>query len=146
MPISDISPPQKKEPKKEEKEHDEETVKKKHFFEGKPKEIKRKKIFIFIIALFLVLSSAVFITWKMVVGEKKFKKNFYASECKGEWQNPANATGLPDVFPFGSIESFSETNSAVYNVGPKSLTCQWFNELPKAGVNAVKTPRIALKI
>ncbi|PJB99521.1 MAG: hypothetical protein CO077_01335, partial [Candidatus Nealsonbacteria bacterium CG_4_9_14_0_8_um_filter_35_12] len=47
--------------------------------------------------------------------------NFYSTLCQGEWQNPQNAQGSPDVGPTGDINSFSETNSAIYKNGPLHL-------------------------
>ena len=52
--------------------------------------------------------------------------NFYSTLCQGEWQNPQNAQGSPDVGPTGDINSFSETNSAIYKNGPLHLISENF--------------------
>jgi hypothetical protein len=66
--------------------------------------------------------------------------NFYTTNCAGDpagipsgsygasWQNPQNAQGVPDVGPFAELNSFSETNSAVYEGGSLILICQNFQQ------------------
>ncbi|MCP6719145.1 MAG: helix-turn-helix domain-containing protein, partial [Patescibacteria group bacterium] len=59
--------------------------------------------------------------------------NFYStlstsnpSVVEGGWQRPENAQGLPEVESVGGINSFSESNSAVYKGGSLSLVLQNF--------------------
>ena len=47
--------------------------------------------------------------------------NFYTTRSSGSWQNPQNAQGPPDIRPTGDINSFSETNSAIYKNGSLHL-------------------------
>jgi len=52
--------------------------------------------------------------------------NFYSTLSSGQWQNPQNVQGPPDVGPTGDINSFSETNSAIYKKGPLHLISENF--------------------
>jgi len=52
--------------------------------------------------------------------------NFYSSVSAGDWQNTENVEGLPDVESLGTIDSFSESNSAVYENGPLSFVIENF--------------------
>jgi hypothetical protein len=52
--------------------------------------------------------------------------NFYTSLSTGDWQNPQNAQGPPDIRPTGDINSFSETNSAIYKNGSLHLISENF--------------------
>ncbi|MBZ9571915.1 hypothetical protein KJA15_01075, partial [Patescibacteria group bacterium] len=61
-----------------------------------------------------------------VFTEKEKTINLYSTLCMGNWQNPQNAQGQPEVLPSGDFNSFSETNSAVYKGGPLILFCQNF--------------------
>lgn len=140
--IFDIHPPRKIEIKKKEEveiKEEEEVRKRKEFFEGRPKKNGVKRKFLVVFSAFLIVL-LFFGLLRMVSSEKEFKKNFFATKCSGEWQNPANAEGIPDVLPYGTIDSFSEGNSAVYETGPKNLLCQWFNELPEVGEEQKKDP------
>ena len=58
-------------------------------------------------------------------GETKTIK-FYSTVSYGEWQNPQNAQGPPEVGPLSELNSFSEVNSAVYKTGPLTLICENF--------------------
>lgn len=137
--VSDIHLPQKTELKKEKSqmtdEEKKEIKRRKEFFESKKG--RKRKFFAVFSALLIFLFFGLL---KMVSSEREFKKNFYASECSGGWQNPANAEGIPDVFSDGSIDSFSERNSAVYRTGPQNLECQWFNEIKKQAEENKKDP------
>ncbi|KPJ71744.1 hypothetical protein AMJ50_00130, partial [Parcubacteria bacterium DG_74_3] len=52
--------------------------------------------------------------------------NFYTTLSYGEWQNPENVQGPPEVGPLANIDSFSEINSALYINGPLSLVAENF--------------------
>ena len=59
--------------------------------------------------------------------------NFYptvsyndSSEAGAGWQNSENAQGPPNVGPTGSIDLFSDTNSATYKTGPLNLIVEDF--------------------
>lgn len=52
--------------------------------------------------------------------------NFYSTLSSGQWQNPQNVQGPPDVGPTDDINSFSETNSAIYKSGPLHLISENF--------------------
>ena len=97
---------------------------------------KRAKIFAFSwrgILIVLVLLSFIGIgpskIWQKLVaaftGEEK-TINLYSTTCTGEWQNPQNSQGQPEVGELGDLNSFSESNSAVYKGGPLNLFCQNF--------------------
>ncbi len=60
------------------------------------------------------------------ISEEKKILSFSSTLCEGDWQNPQNAQGQPDVASSGDLESFYESNSAVYRGGPLSLICQNF--------------------
>lgn len=53
--------------------------------------------------------------------------DFYPTISYGDWQNPQNVQGPPDVLPNGSLDSFSEANSAVYKKGPLSIVLGGFS-------------------
>ncbi|MBU4298665.1 hypothetical protein KJ636_01345, partial [Patescibacteria group bacterium] len=71
-------------------------------------------------------------------GEESKFINFYSSFSEGDpegipsgsygasWQNPERAYGPPDVLPSGDLNSFSETNSAIYKTGPLNLILEKF--------------------
>jgi hypothetical protein len=99
---------------------------------------KRAKIFAFSwrgISIVLVLLSFIGIgpskIWQKLVaaftGEEK-TINLYSTTCNGEWQNPQNSQGQPEVGELGDLNSFSESNSAVYKGGSLSLICQNFEK------------------
>ena len=52
--------------------------------------------------------------------------NYYSFVSYGDWQNPENVPGLPEVGPAGDINSFNENNSAVYQTGPLQLIIEGF--------------------
>ncbi|GAI34526.1 unnamed protein product, partial [marine sediment metagenome] len=52
--------------------------------------------------------------------------NFYTTLSTGDWENPENVQGEPEVLPTGDINSFSEVNSAIYKTGPKNIVCDNF--------------------
>jgi hypothetical protein len=61
--------------------------------------------------------------------------SFYSTLCEGDppngeagWQNPENVQGQPDVDSSGDLDSFSESNSAVYKGGSLNLICQNFEK------------------
>ncbi len=61
-----------------------------------------------------------------LTGPETKTANFYAALSDGEWQNPQNVQGQPDVGPTGDINLFSETNSAIYKTGSLNLVIQNF--------------------
>ena len=52
----------------------------------------------------------------------------YPTQTEGNWQNSDNALGTPDVLSDGNIDSFSETNSAVYKNGTLNIVIQNFQQ------------------
>jgi len=53
--------------------------------------------------------------------------NLYSQLTEGDWQNPQNSQGPPDLSPNKDITSFSESNSAVYQTGPLNLVLKDFD-------------------
>jgi len=60
------------------------------------------------------------------LSEEKNTVNLYSNLCIGDWLNPQNVQGQPDVEETGNLESFYESNSAVYRGGALNLICQNF--------------------
>jgi len=54
--------------------------------------------------------------------------NLYPTISYGEWQNPQNVQGAPEVQPKGSIDSFSEANSTIYKSGSLDLVFEKFGD------------------
>ncbi len=52
--------------------------------------------------------------------------NFYTTLSTGDWRNPQNVQGPPEAGPLGGLDSFSETNSAVYESGSLVLVAEDF--------------------
>ncbi len=128
MKIHDILPPQKKRNGKKVNEIEEVVVKAKEslekFYYKKPK--RSKILIVFVLLLFV---GGILSLLNLAFGEKQQLANFYPKHCEGTWQNPENAVGPPEVLNTGSIESFSEENSAVYKTGPEEFTCSAFKEI-----------------
>lgn len=144
MPLSDITPPPKKEKPIKEKIPEKEIKERKRYFEKSSKSQKVKR-FLEIIGIFLVVLVVLYFTGigseisRMVFGGKKFKRSFYSFRCGGEWQNPENVQGLPEVLSDGDLSYFSNKNSAVYEVGSQNLFCEDFEEvLDKDGTEEEK--------
>ncbi|PIV12795.1 MAG: hypothetical protein COS47_00665, partial [Candidatus Nealsonbacteria bacterium CG03_land_8_20_14_0_80_36_12] len=68
-----------------------------------------------------------------IFAEEEKIVNFHSSLSTGDWQNPQNVQGLPDVGPTGDIDSFSESNSAVYEGGALVLVAENFQ--PNLDIN-----------
>jgi hypothetical protein len=106
---------------------------------------KRLKVFGFswrVVLTFIILLSLLGIgpleILQKIVGaltEEERTINFYSTLCEGNppggeagWQNPENAQGQPDVDSSGDLDSFSESNSAIYKGGSLNLVCQNFEK------------------
>ena len=99
---------------------------------------KREKIFSFSWRFLLIIIVSIFFIggspleiWRKIVGALTGEEktiNFYSTTCIGEWQNPQNVQGQPEAGELGDLNSFSESNSAVYKGGPLSLLCQDFEK------------------
>ncbi|MCZ2845889.1 MAG: hypothetical protein O2U61_05250, partial [Candidatus Bathyarchaeota archaeon] len=85
------------------------------------------RVLISLIILFLIITSFTEFSLE-AFGERELEKEIYSSNCTGTWQDPKNAQGLPDVFSDGTINSFSEGNSAAYKGGLGNLICKEFRE------------------
>lgn len=66
---------------------------------------------------------------RAITGEDTQIFNFYSTNSSGEWQNPENIQGPPDVLPDGDINYFSKANSAVYTNGPLGIICENFEQV-----------------
>jgi hypothetical protein len=75
-----------------------------------------------------------------VFAEEEKTVNLYSSLCEGDWQNPQNAQGQPDVEASGDFNSFSEVNSAVYKTGSLNLVCQDFKTSVDQTENNIQQP------
>lgn len=145
MPVFDIIPPKerKERPEMERKTERIEKTKRAEKVEKKikeieikdrkeKKEIKIKKVFsrpiIIGTIFFLVFLLSFLSVLKFSIAEKTLTKNFYPTRCEGDWQNPGNAAGLPDLSEKAGFDEFSEKNSAFYSSGSQELVCKWFDE------------------
>ncbi|MHA1482679.1 MAG: hypothetical protein ACTSQA_04480, partial [Candidatus Heimdallarchaeaceae archaeon] len=81
-----------------------------------------------IFSLVLSVSPIVFLQSSIgtIFAEEEKIINFYSSASAGDWQNSENVQSLPEVGSLGTIDSFSESNSAVYENGPLSLVIENF--------------------
>jgi len=61
--------------------------------------------------------------------------NFYSTNSYGFWQNSQNIQGEPEVGPLGYIDSFSESNSAVYKSGSLVVSVEDFRPLSVCDLN-----------
>ena len=61
-----------------------------------------------------------------IFAEEEKIVNFYSTVSTGDWQNSQNVQSLPEVESLGTIDSFSEANSAVYKGGPLTLVAENF--------------------
>jgi hypothetical protein len=66
---------------------------------------------------------------RAITGEETRILNFYNTNSTGEWQNPENVQGPPDILPDGDINYFSKANSAVYTSGPLGIICENFEQV-----------------
>lgn len=73
--------------------------------------------------------------------------NLYTKNCTGDWQNIENVLGEPEVGADGNLDSFSETNSAVYetnlavyNGGSSYLICQSFERKDEQKAESLDKP------
>ena len=102
----------------------------------KPYKSKGEKTFSFSWRLFLLLIIFLYLAgispldiFNKIVGALTEEKNtisLYSTTCNGDWQNPQNAQGQPEVDASGDLGSFYESNSAVYKSGSANLICQNF--------------------
>jgi hypothetical protein len=70
--------------------------------------------------------------WISALSESENSQNtsfiFYPRDCSGDWQNLQKVLGVAEVSSGGSFYDFSDSNSAFYSEGKKSLLCQNFQE------------------
>ncbi|MBP7831605.1 MAG: hypothetical protein KA028_01135 [Candidatus Pacebacteria bacterium] len=99
----------------------------------------RNRIFVssFVVILFVLVSGLVSQLGKAGIA------NFYAAQCLGGWENPANASGEPTLDDDAQGSTFNINNSAVLNNTQGDLYCGGFTgELPEN----TDPERISLKI
>jgi len=89
---------------------------------------KASLISIIIFSLVLSASPIAFLQGSIgtIFAEEEKIINFYSSVSAGDWQNPENVQSLPEVGSLGTIDSFSESNSAIYENGPLSFIIENF--------------------
>ncbi len=61
-----------------------------------------------------------------IFAEEEKVINFYSAVSTGDWQNTENVQSLPEVESLGTIDSFSKSNSAVYEGGALVLIAENF--------------------
>jgi hypothetical protein len=80
------------------------------------------------VAVFMFIISSGLVAWAWDPKVQTQTAEIYPSEITGDWKNIQNAKGFPQVADDGSIDFFSETNSAVYETGALSILAQNFNK------------------